>query len=173
MDYRKRIAVFPDFPKKGISFKDISTLLEDPVAFHFCINDLAELAIKFHPDVIMGAESRGFIFGSALAYKMNLGFVMARKEGKLPGHNLKVSYALEYGEASLEIRDNALEKGQRVLLVDDLIATGGSLNAMAQLVRLAGAKPVGAVCVIALKELNGAQTLDIPFSALVELPAGV
>lgn len=171
MDYSKHIAVFPDFPKKGVSFKDISTLLQDPVAFHFCINDLAELAVKFHPDLIMGAESRGFVFGSALAYKMNLGFVMARKEGKLPGHNLKVSYALEYGEASLEIRDNALRKGQRVLLVDDLIATGGSLNAMARLVRLSEANPVGAICVIALKELHGDKTLDIPFAALVELSA--
>jgi adenine phosphoribosyltransferase len=171
MDYEKCIGVVPDFPKKGISFKDISPLLGDPKAFHSCIDDLAKLAEPYKPDMIIAAESRGFIFGSALAYKLGIGFVMARKPHKLPGHNLAVSYTLEYGQETLEIRDNAFKKGQRVLLVDDLIATGGSLNAMATLARKCGATPVAALCVISLKELKGASTLDIPFDSLVDLSA--
>ena len=95
MDYEKHIGVYPDFPKVGISFKDISPLVADAEAFHAVIDDMAERAKKYQPDLILGAESRGFIFGSALAYKMNLGFVMGRKAGKLPGTTIKASYSLE------------------------------------------------------------------------------
>lgn len=171
MDYTKAIDVIPDFPKQGISFKDISPLLRDPKAFHTCIEDLAKAAAPYHPDVILGPESRGFIFGAALAEKMGIGFVMARKAGKLPGKNLSVTYTLEYAKATLEIRENSFQKGQRVLLVDDLIATGGSLEAMVDLVKQTGAIPVGALVVIRLKELEGEKGVSVPVSYLVNLSA--
>jgi adenine phosphoribosyltransferase len=171
MDYTKIIDVIPDFPSKGISFKDISPLLRDPAAFHQSIEDLAALAKEFHPEVIVGPESRGFVFGAALAERMGLGFVMARKEGKLPGKNIKVSYALEYGSASLELREGSFKKGQRVLLVDDLIATGGSLEALVKLVKQAGGEPVGALVVIRLKELAGENSVSIPVRYLANLSA--
>jgi len=171
MDYERYISVVNGFPKAGISFKDISPLLRDPDAFHHCIDDFAELAEPYHPTVILGPESRGFIFGAALAYKMGIGFVMARKAGKLPGMTATVSYTLEYGTATLEVPLNSFKKGDRVLLIDDLIATGGSLNAMATLVRKCAATPVAALCVISLKELKGSSTLDIPFDSLVDLSA--
>jgi adenine phosphoribosyltransferase len=169
MDYSKYIGVIPDFPIKGISFKDISPLLRDPVAFHSCIDDLAKLAAEFKPDIILGPESRGFVFGAALAYRMNLGFVMCRKAGKLPGNNLKVSYNLEYGTATMEIREDSFKKQARVLLVDDLIATGGSLKAMKELVLLAEGNPVGAIAIIRLKELEGEKEIGLPFRCLINL----
>lgn len=169
MDYSRYVDVVPDFPKKGISFKDVSPLLRDPEAFKACIAELAEHAEKYRPDVIMGAESRGFVFGSALALKMGLSFVMVRKPGKLPGEVLTVSYGLEYGRDSFEIEAKALRKGERALLVDDLIATGGSLSAMEKLARLAGAEPVGALAVISLRELGGAAKLGVPCESLVSL----
>lgn len=104
MDYEKYISVTKDFPKRGISFKDVSPLLRDPVAFHSCIDDLAKLAEEYHANAIIGPESRAFIFGAAMAYKMGLGFVMARKAGKLPGIVIHYTYQLEYGSATLEIR---------------------------------------------------------------------
>jgi adenine phosphoribosyltransferase len=171
MNYTKYIAVIPDFPKKGISFKDISPLIRDPAAFKTCIDDLAKAAKKYKPDVIIAPESRGFIFGSALAYKMGCGFVMARKAGKLPGKNIQVTYTLEYAKATLEVRSNSFKKGQRVLLIDDLIATGGSFKALEDLVKAAGATPVGALAVIYLRELKGEKALDIPVSYLVSLSA--
>lgn len=171
MDYTKIIDVIPDFPEKGISFKDISPLLRDPKAFHACVDDLAKIAKEYHPDVIVGPESRGFVFGAPLAEKMGLGFVMARKAGKLPGHNIQVSYALEYGTASLEIREGSFKPGQRVLLVDDLIATGGSLEALVKLVKLAGGDPVAALVVIRLKELAGEKAVSIPVRYLTNLSA--
>lgn len=171
MDYEKYVGVINGFPKEGISFKDISPLLADPKAFQSCIDDFAKLAAPYHPTKIVGPESRGFIFGAALAYKMGVGFVMARKAGKLPGHNYAVSYALEYGNATLEIREDALTADDRVLLIDDLIATGGSFQALEKLVRKAGAEPVAAMTFIYLKELEGEKALDIPFHSLLSLSA--
>lgn len=171
MDYEKYIGVVNGFPKAGISFKDISPLLRDPKAFHQCIDDFAKLAEPYHPDVILGPESRGFIFGAALAYKMKIGFVMARKAGKLPGKNHQVSYSLEYGNATLEVREDSFKKGQRVLLVDDLIATGGSFKALEDLVRMSDATPVAALALIYLRELQGEKDLDIPFKYLLSLSA--
>jgi adenine phosphoribosyltransferase len=171
MDYTKIIDVIPDFPKKGISFKDISPLLRDPKAFHSCIDDLAKIAKEYQPEVIVGPESRGFVFGAPLAEKMGLGFVMARKAGKLPGKNIRASYALEYGTDVLEVREGSFKAGQRVLLVDDLIATGGSLEALAKLVRQAGANPVAALVVIRLKELAGEKIVSVPVRYLVNLSA--
>ena len=171
MDYERYISVVNGFPKAGISFKDISPLLRDPDAFHHCIDDFAELAEPYHPTVILGPESRGFIFGAALAYKMGIGFVMARKAGKLPGMTASVSYTLEYGTAVLEVPLNSFKKDDRVLLIDDLIATGGSLKAMEDLIKKLGADPVAAMVVIYLKELQGEKALDIPFHSLLSLSA--
>lgn len=171
MDYSKYIAVTPDFPTKGISFKDISPLLLNPDAFETCINDLAKLAEKYQPDIIIGPESRGFIFGAALANKMHKGFVMARKAGKLPGKTYRIEYALEYGTATLELPALAVKEGQRVLLVDDLLATGGSLKALGHLVEEMGATPIAALTVINLIELKGWEKLKFPCECLVELSA--
>ena len=171
MDYSKYIGVTPNFPTEGISFKDISPLIADPAAFKQTIDDLAKLAEKYHPDVIIGPEARGFVFGSALAYKMGLGFVMARKAGKLPGKTYAIEYSLEYGTAKIELPACSLKKGQRVLLVDDLLATGGSLKALGDLVKEIGATPVGALTVINLKEIEGWKKLDFPCECLVELSA--
>jgi adenine phosphoribosyltransferase len=171
MDYEKYISVVNGFPKAGISFKDISPLLRDPKAFQQCIDDFARLAEPYKPTVVLGPESRGFIFGAALAYKMGIGFVMARKAGKLPGITAKVSYSLEYGTASLEVPANAFKPGDRVLLIDDLIATGGSLRALEDLTKKLGADPVAALVVIYLKELQGEKALDIPLHSLVSLSA--
>lgn len=171
MDYSKYISVTPDFPKKGISFKDISPLLRDPVAFHAAIEDFAKMTEKYHPDVIVGPEARGFLFGAALAYRMNIGFVMARKAGKLPGDTYSVEYSLEYGKEKLEIPAASFQKGQRVLLIDDLLATGGSFEALGELITKAGGIPVAGLTVINLKELEGWKHLSFPCECLVELSA--
>ncbi len=169
MDYSKYIGVTPDFPKKGISFKEISPLLRDPEALHHCIDDLAKMSEEFKPNVIIGPESRGFLFGAALAYKMGVGFIMARKAGKLPGKVLKVSYELEYGTATIEVPEYAIRPGDRVLLIDDLMATGGTFLALKQLVENAGAIPVGCVSVITLKELGGEKKVGLPCKSLLQL----
>lgn len=169
MDFEKYIGVTPDFPKPGISFKDISPLLRDPEAFHACIDEMAKMAEGFHPDIIIGPESRAFLFGAALAYRMGLGFVMARKAGKLPGATRRVSYALEYGTATIEIPADSFRKGQRVLMIDDLMATGGTFNAIKQLIVESGAEPVGAIVVIRLKDLEGEKAIGLPTKALLNL----
>lgn len=169
MDLERYIGVVPDFPKKGISFKDISPLVRDPKAFDYCIDELEKLAKEFQPTVIVGAESRGFIFGATLAYKMGIGFVMARKAGKLPGITIKVSYQLEYGTATMEVPANSFKAGDRVLLVDDLLATGGTFAALTQLVRSAGGEPVGAITVIRLEELEGEKNAMVPCKSLLNL----
>ena len=169
MNYEKYIGVTKDFPKKGISFKDISPLLKNPDAFKSCIDDLAKLAEKYKPTIICGPESRAFLFGAALAYKMNLGFVMARKAGKLPGIINQITYQLEYGTATLAIPSDSFKKGDRVLLVDDLMASGGTFAALKELIVHTGATPVGCVTVINLKELEGEKKVDLPCSSLFEL----
>lgn len=169
MDYTKYIGVTPDFPKKGISFKDISPLLRDSTAFRSCIDDMAKLAQEWKPEIICGPESRAFLFGAALVYRMNIGFVMARKAGKLPGNVLKVEYDLEYGKAVLEIPEKSFTKGQRVLLIDDLLATGGTFLALKKLVESAGGNPIGAITLIRLKELEGDKNLSLPFATLLDL----
>lgn len=169
MDLERYIGVTPDFPKKGISFKDVSPLLRDPEAFRYCIGELKKLAEEFRPTIIVGAESRGFLFGTALAYEMGIGFVMARKAGKLPGITIKVSYQLEYGTATMEVPANSFKAGDRVLLVDDLLATGGTFAALARLVKSAGGEPVGAITVIKLEELHGEDNALVPCKSLLTL----
>lgn len=149
----------PDFPKPGIMFKDITPLLGSPDGFRTCIELMAKQVADEHVDVIVGMESRGFIFGSALALKIGAGFVPVRKPGKLPGPVDSMEYELEYGTDSLEIHQDALSVGQRVLIVDDLIATGGTARATGELVAKQGADIVGFSFVIELTFLEGVTKL--------------
>lgn len=169
MDLNEYIGVFPDFPKKGISFKDISPLIKDPKAFKYAIKQMAKAAKKYKPTLVCGPESRAFIFGSALAQELGVGFVMARKPGKLPGKVISESYALEYGEASLFVQENAFSKDDRVLLIDDLVATGGTLKALKTLVEKLGATPVAVVTPVRLIELEGEKVIDLPVHSLLDL----
>jgi adenine phosphoribosyltransferase len=150
----------PDFPKPGVQFKDITPLLADPRAFHISLDLMAQRFIGEHIDVIVGIESRGFIFGGALAARLNASFVPARKPGKLPARADRVAYALEYGEAQLEMHEGSIEAGAAVLVVDDVLATGGTAAAAAELVRRQGGKVAGYAFVIELDFLEGRARLD-------------
>ena len=148
-----------DFPREGIVFKDITTVLQDPIAYKHCIDLLAKHFEKQKVDYIAGIESRGFIFGSALAYKLGVGFIPIRKPGKLPSKTERVSYDLEYGQDSLEIHVDAVEPGKRVLIVDDLLATGGTAEAAIKLVKKIGGVIMGIAFVVELEFLNGRKKL--------------
>ena len=152
---KKLIREVPDFPKEGILFYDITTLLKDKVGLAMLIDALAEHYIKEDVDLVLGMEARGFIFAPALAYRLNAGFVPLRKPGKLPAATVKFDYALEYGTNTLEIHKDAIQKGQRVLIVDDLLATGGTANATAKLAASLGAEVVGLGFVVELDFLKG------------------
>lgn len=158
-DLKGRIRNIPDFPIKGVLFRDITTLIGDPEAFKFTIDHLHERYKNNKPDLIVGIESRGFVFGGALADRLGVGFVPARKPGKLPGDTVEESYELEYGKATLQIHADAINKGQRVLIVDDLLATGGTLAAAASLVEKLGGIIEEVVIIIELTFLNGRQKL--------------
>jgi len=150
----------PDFPKPGIVFKDITPLLKDPGAFRRSVDLLEERARAHAPDLLLGIESRGFIFGGALALRMDLGLIVARKPGKLPYESDRVSYDLEYGSNSLELHVDAIAAGQRVLVVDDLLATGGTAGACARLIRKQGGVVAGHAFVVELGFLQGRATLE-------------
>ncbi len=169
MDYTKYIGVTPDFPKKGISFKDVSPLLACPEAFHSAMEDMAKIAEEFHPDVIIGPDARGFLFGAPLALRMNLPFVMARKAGKLPGKTYKKTYTLEYGTDTIEVPQFAIHEGQRVLLIDDLMATGGTFAAIKELLEEVKAVPVACLTMINLKDLHGEKNVGIPCRSILDL----
>jgi adenine phosphoribosyltransferase len=156
---KRLIREVPDFPKKGILFYDITTLLKDKLGLATLIDALAEHYIKQDVDLVLGMEARGFIFGPALAYRLNAGFVPLRKPGKLPAATAKFDYALEYGTNTLEIHKDAIQKGQRVLIVDDLLATGGTANATAKLAASLGAEVVGLGFVVELDFLKGRDLL--------------
>src|SRR5215470_11886850 len=156
---KKLIREIPDFPKKGILFYDITTLLKDKAGYATLIDMLAERYIGKQVDLILGMEARGFIFGPALAYRLNAGFVPVRKPGKLPAETAKVSYDLEYGSSTLEIHTDAIQKGQRVLIVDDLLATGGTAVATAELAKGLGAQIAGLAFVVELDFLKGREKL--------------
>lgn len=149
----------PDFPKKGILFYDITTLLKDKLGLATLIDALAEYYLAKQVDLVLGMEARGFIFGPALAYRLNAGFVPVRKPGKLPAETSKVSYDLEYGSNTLEIHKDAIQKGQRVIVVDDLLATGGTAEATAKLAKSLGAEIAGLGFVVELDFLNGKDKL--------------
>ncbi|MCR5348718.1 MAG: adenine phosphoribosyltransferase [Bacilli bacterium] len=164
------VRIQENFPREGISFKDVSPLLENPEAFKQTIDQMKKIAEKWSPDLIVGPESRGFLFGAPLAIAMNKGFLMARKAGKLPGERLSVTYDLEYGTATIEIPAFAVSKGTKVLLVDDLLATGGTLQALESLFTRAGAEVVGIITLIELTSLQGKNNLHAPYESLVKYP---
>ena len=158
-DLAARIRDIPDFPKRGIVFKDIMPLLADPESLRETVERLAEFAEPRKPDLILGAEARGFILGAALAYRLGCGFVAARKPGKLPWRTISAKYALEYGFDALELHADAITPGARVLIHDDLLATGGTARAKADLVEQLGGTVVGLAFVIELEFLEGRKKL--------------
>lgn len=160
MDLKEKIRVIEGFPKEGISFKDITTLVADGEAFKESIDRIAEHLRGKNVDVILGPEARGFIFGVPVAYALGVGFVPVRKKGKLPAETVSVEYSLEYGVDVLEIHKDAIKKGQRVAIVDDLLATGGTVDAVAKLVEKVGAEVVALDFAIELTELRGRDKLE-------------
>lgn len=170
MDIKDHIRGIPDFPKPGILFYDISTLLAHADAWQVAMGRLARDVRKFQPDLVAGIESRGFLVAAPLALKLGCGFVMLRKKGKLPGRTIKHEYALEYGSDIIEIQEDAIQPGQRVVVLDDLLATGGTMTAGVELLRGVGAEVVGAAALIELTFLPGRRRLEamsVPVSTLV------
>ena len=157
---KARIRDVPDFPEPGVLFKDIMPLLADPACFHEVTDLIADWAEPRKPDVILGAEARGFILGATVAYKLGCGFVAARRPGKLPWKTVSATYALEYGENSLELHADAITSGQRVLVHDDVLATGGTARAICDLAEQLGGEIVGVAFVIELDFLEGAKQLE-------------
>jgi adenine phosphoribosyltransferase len=158
-DLRAKIREVPDFPKPGILFYDITTLLREPEAFREVIDQMAGQVEAGEVDLVVGMESRGFIFSAPLAYQLNAGFVPVRKLGKLPAETLEVEYDLEYGTATLEIHRDAIERGQRVLIVDDLLATGGTVLGTIELVQRLGGEIAGLSFMVELTALHGRDKL--------------
>lgn len=161
MPIKSRIRTIPDYPKKGIMFRDITTLIKDPVGFRLVIDTLTQRYVtgKVKFDMIVGIESRGFIIGGALAYTLGKGFVPIRKKGKLPGKKVSQEYSLEYGTDSIEIHKDAVKKGDRVLLVDDLLATGGTALASAALIEKLGGKIAEMCFIVDLPDVGGMKRL--------------
>jgi adenine phosphoribosyltransferase len=159
MDLKAYVRDVPDFPKPGIMFKDITPLLQDPLALRYAVDKLAEFGVPLKPDVVLGAEARGFILGAALAYSLGAGFVPARKPGKLPWRVSQADYELEYGMDSLQMHQDAIRPGQRVIVHDDLLATGGTARAKIDLVEQAGGLVVGVAFLIELSFLGGRDKL--------------
>lgn len=160
MDLKDKIRNVRDYPRPGIVFRDITTLLTDPIAYNYTLDRFCEHYREYDVDKVLGVEARGFIFGGGLASRFGVGFVAARKPQKLPFHTIREDYELEYGSDSLEIHIDALRAGEQVLVVDDLIATGGTLGAATRLVERAGAHVAGIAVVIELLFLNGFDTLE-------------
>ena len=167
MDLKDHIRAIPDFPKPGILFYDISTLLAHPDAWQVAMGRMAASVRDYNPDILAGIESRGFLMAAPLALKLGCGFAMVRKKGKLPGETISFTYDLEYGTDTIEVQADCVEPGQRVVVLDDLLATGGTMTASIKLLRQAGAEVEGAACLIELTFLNGRDKLDVPFTALV------
>ena len=154
------VTEIPDFPKKGILFRDITTILSSPDGFRMAIDGLVDLLKDVDFDLVVGTESRGFIFGAPVAYALNKGFILVRKKGKLPRETVSESYDLEYGQAEIEMHTDAIKPGQRVVLIDDLIATGGTTEAVVKLVEKEGGVVVKALFVMELAGLKGREKLD-------------
>ena len=165
MELLDHIEVVPDFPKPGINFYDIQSVLKKPDIWDVISSKLAEISREQNPDIILGIESRGFLTGLSVAEKLNLPFSMIRKRGKLPGTVITQEYELEYGTDAIEIQDGLVEPDMRVVIVDDLLATGGTMRATADLVRKIGGNVLMGACIIELHELNGREKLDFPFKA--------
>ncbi|HXP75701.1 MAG TPA: adenine phosphoribosyltransferase [Stellaceae bacterium] len=171
MDLKQHIRSIPDFPKPGILFYDISTLLAHPEAWRETIHQLAEAVKPHRPDALVGIESRGFLVAAPLAYALGCGFVMVRKKGKLPGATIPYTYDLEYGTDTIEIQASAIAPGRRVVVLDDLLATGGTMAAAVNLVRKVGGAVTGAACIIELTFLAGRKRLDVPVHAVLAYDA--
>ena len=170
LDIKAHIRSIPDFPKPGILFYDISTLLAHPQAWRATVNQLAALVRPYQPDMLAGIESRGFLTAAPLAFALGCGFIMVRKHGKLPGKVVPHTYDLEYGTDTIEVQADAVTAGQRVAVIDDLLATGGTLGAAVTLLRSVGAEVAAAACIIELPFLNGRQRMDelgVPVATLV------
>jgi adenine phosphoribosyltransferase len=167
VDLKQHVRGIPDFPKPGILFYDISTLLKHPDAWHETIRQLVDTLKPFEPDLLAGIESRGFLLAAPVAFALNRGFVMIRKKGKLPGPTIPHTYDLEYGSDTVEIQSDAITAGQRVAVVDDLLATGGTMAAAVRLCRMVGANVIAAAFIIELNFLNGRKRLDVPVTSLL------
>jgi adenine phosphoribosyltransferase len=159
VNLKDKIAEIPDFPKKGILFRDISPLLRDPAALSLVVEEFTKMIHPNDVDIFAGVESRGFPLACALALKYNKGMIMIRKQGKLPGKTHKVSYSIEYGKAIMEIQSDAVKKGQKVYICDDLLATGGTAKAAAKLVEKIGGKVSGFAFMVELTDLNGSKVI--------------
>lgn len=169
MDLKSKIRVIEDYPKPGISFKDITTLFADGEAFNYAIKELANFYRNREVDLVVGPEARGFLIGAPLAYELGVGFVPVRKKGKLPHKVIQHTYSLEYGEDTLEIHEDAVKPGQKVLIGDDLLATGGTVAATAQLIKKLGGQIVGNAFLIELTDLGGRKILqDYLIKSLVQ-----
>ena len=168
-ELEKYITNIPDFPQKGVLFRDITSLIQHPVGFKLAIDLLKEKLAKIDFDVIVGLESRGFIFGAPLAYELGKGFITARKKGKLPREVITEEYDLEYGKAALEVHKDSITKGMKVVIIDDLLATGGTALATAHLCEKLGAEVLGLEFVIDLIDLKGREILkDYEVNTLIE-----
>ncbi len=159
MDFKQYIADIPDFPQAGIMFRDITPLMADGKAFHEACDRLVAFAKEVGAEVVVGPESRGFIFGCPVAYELGIGFVPVRKPGKLPRETISVKYDLEYGSNELHVHADGIQKGQKVLIVDDLLATGGTVDATIQIVEKLGGEVVGCAFLIELEGLKGRELL--------------
>ncbi|MDZ7712500.1 MAG: adenine phosphoribosyltransferase [Rhodovibrio sp.] len=168
MDLKQHIRQVPDFPKPGILFYDISTLLAHPDAWQDTVRQLEEAVRPEKPDILAGVESRGFLVAAPMALQLGLGFVMVRKQGKLPGPNVPYTYDLEYGQDTIEIQEGAIQPGQRVIVLDDLLATGGTMSASVELIRKLGGDVRGCACIIELSFLQGRDKLDVPVTSLIQ-----
>jgi adenine phosphoribosyltransferase len=167
MDLKQHIRGIPDFPKPGILFYDISTLLKHPGAWKETVAEMTEALRPLKPDLLAGIESRGFLIAAPVAILLGCGFVMIRKKGKLPGKTIPHTYDLEYGSDTVEIQSDAIEAGQRVVIIDDLLATGGTAAAAVRLCRMVGADVVGSAFIIELTGLKGRKRLDVPVTSLL------
>ena len=159
MDLKKYIRSIPDYPKKGILFRDITTLIKDSRAFNYSIDQIVDISNKLEFDKIAAIESRGFVFASAVSYKLKKPFIMMRKKNKLPAEKISVDFQLEYGQATLEIHKDSINDGEKILIIDDLIATGGTAEAGAKLVEMSKAKVAGFIFIINLFDLGGNEKL--------------
>ena len=159
MDLKKYIRSIPDYPKKGILFRDITTLIKNPEAFNFAIDKIVDISKKIKFDKISAIESRGFVFASAVSYKLKKPLIMMRKKNKLPAERHSVDFELEYGKATIEIHKDSIDRSEKVLIIDDLIATGGTAEAAAKLVEISGGKVAGFIFIINLFDLDGNKKL--------------
>ncbi len=173
MDLKKHIRSIPDYPKKGILFRDITTLIKNPEAFKYTNNKILELSKKLDFDKVSAIESRGFIFASTVSYILNKPFILLRKKNKLPAETHSVDFKLEYGEATIEVHKDSISKGEKILVIDDLIATGGTAEAAAKLIEISGGIVAGFIFVINLFDLGGNNLLKkkgYKSESLIEFP---